>query len=111
MVVVCAGAKAILDLPAHLKCWKPWFVPVIGFGTDDFPAFYSTSSGLPVNVRVDTPEEVAAIARAHWGMGQTTQFWWSIRHLQTLPCRAKRWKRSFIRRFNQQPQRVSTARV
>ncbi len=72
MVVVCAGAKAILDLPATLEVLETLGVPVIGFGTDDFPAFYSTSSGLPVNVRVDTPEEVAAIARAHWGMGQTS---------------------------------------
>jgi pseudouridine-5'-phosphate glycosidase len=69
VVVVCAGAKAILDLPATLEALETRGVPVIGFGTDDFPAFYSRSSGLPVDCRVDDPAEVAAIARAHWKAG------------------------------------------
>jgi len=69
VVVVCAGAKAILDLPATLEALETRAVPVIGFGTDDFPAFYSRSSGLPVDCRVDDPAEVAAIARAHWKAG------------------------------------------
>jgi pseudouridylate synthase len=66
LIVVCAGAKAILDLPATLEYLETLAVPVVGYGTDEFPAFYSTSSGLPVSVRADTPGEVACIARAHW---------------------------------------------
>ena len=64
VAVVCAGAKAILDLPATLEWLETWGVPVVGYGTDEFPAFYSRSSGLPVDVRVDTPEEAAAIVEA-----------------------------------------------
>lgn len=69
LVVVCAGAKSILDLPATIEVLETQGVPVIGYGTDEFPAFYSRESGLPVNVRVDSPEEVAQIAREHWDMG------------------------------------------
>jgi pseudouridine-5'-phosphate glycosidase len=64
LVVVCSGAKAILDLPATLEWLEASGVPVIGYGTDEFPAFYSRSSGLPLAQRVDTPPEVAEIARA-----------------------------------------------
>jgi pseudouridine-5'-phosphate glycosidase len=64
VTVVCAGAKAILDLPLTLEVLETHGVPVIGYGTDEFPAFYSRSSGLPLDVRCDTPEEVAAIVRA-----------------------------------------------
>jgi pseudouridylate synthase len=63
IVVVCAGAKSILDLPRTLEYLETWAVPVVGWQTDEFPAFYSRSSGLPVDVRVDHPEEVAAIFR------------------------------------------------
>ena len=69
LVVVCAGAKAILDLDATLEYLETCSVPVIGFQTDDFPAFYSRSSGLKTSARADTPEQVAEIARAHWGLG------------------------------------------
>jgi pseudouridine-5'-phosphate glycosidase len=69
MVVVCAGAKAILDLEATLEYLETASVPVIGYQTDEFPAFYSRSSGLRVSSRVDSPEEIAAIAKAHWAMG------------------------------------------
>jgi pseudouridine-5'-phosphate glycosidase len=69
VIVVCAGAKAILDLPATLEYLETFAVPVVGYGTDEFPAFYSTSSGLAVSARADTPGEVAAIARAHWELG------------------------------------------
>lgn len=69
MVLVCAGAKAILDLPATLEVLETQGVPVIGYQTDEFPAFFSRSSGLPVNVAVSSAAEVAAIARAHWQMG------------------------------------------
>lgn len=70
VAVVCAGAKAILDLPATLEWLETWGVSVLGYGTDEFPAFYSRSSGLPVDVRVDTAEEAAAVicARANLGL-------------------------------------------
>lgn len=69
LIVVCSGAKAILDLPATLEVLESLAVPVLGYRTDEFPAFYSRSSGLPVGVRVDAPEEIAAMARAHWSLG------------------------------------------
>ncbi len=69
MIVVCAGAKAILDLPATLEYLETMGVPVVGFQTDEFPAFYSRESGLNVSVRLDTPKEIADFARAHWDLG------------------------------------------
>lgn len=69
VAVVCAGAKAILDLPATLEWLETWGVPVVGYGVDEFPAFYSRSSGLPVDVRVDTPQEAAAIVEAKRKLG------------------------------------------
>lgn len=69
VAVVCAGAKAILDLPATLEWLETWGVPVVGYGTDEFPAFYSRSSGLPVDVRVDTPAEAATIIEAKRRLG------------------------------------------
>jgi len=69
MVVVCAGAKAILDLPATLELLETLGVLVVGYQTSEFPAFYSISSGLPVSVRVESAEQAAQIARAHWGLG------------------------------------------
>jgi pseudouridylate synthase len=69
MIVVCAGAKAILDLPATLEYLETKAVPVIGYGTDEFPAFYSRKSGLSVSVRLDSPQEVVAFAKTHWDLG------------------------------------------
>lgn len=69
LVVVCAGAKSILDLPATLEVLETQGVMVIGYQTDEFPAFFSRSSGLRLNARSDSPEEIAAIARAHWKAG------------------------------------------
>src|SRR5512145_1241236 len=69
MIVVCAGAKAILDLPATLEYLETMSVPVVGYGTDAFPAFYSRGSGLDVSVKLDTPQEIVAFARAHWDAG------------------------------------------
>jgi pseudouridine-5'-phosphate glycosidase len=69
MIVVCAGAKAILDLPATLEYLETMSVPVVGFNTEDFPAFYSRESGLKVSVKLESPEEIAAFAQAHWGAG------------------------------------------
>lgn len=69
MIVVCAGAKAILDLPATLEYLETMSVPVVGYGTDEFPAFYSRESGLDVSVRLDTPQQIVEFARAHWDAG------------------------------------------
>ncbi len=67
--VVSAGAKAILDLPKTLEVLETLGVPVIGYRTSEFPAFYSRSSGLPLALRADAPAEVAAILRAHRALG------------------------------------------
>jgi pseudouridine-5'-phosphate glycosidase len=64
ITVTCAGAKAILDLPLTMEWLETAGVTVVGYGTDELPAFYSRSSGLPVDARADTPAEVAAIVRA-----------------------------------------------
>lgn len=69
MIVVCAGAKAILDLPATLEYLETMSVPVVGFGTDEFPAFYSRDSGLDVTINLDTPADVVEFARGHWSTG------------------------------------------
>lgn len=69
LVVVCAGAKSILDLPATLEMLETLGVAVIGYQTDDFPAFFSTKSGLKVTHRAETPKQIAAMARAHWALG------------------------------------------
>ena len=72
MIIVCAGAKAILDLPGTREYLETIGVPVIGYKTDELPAFYSTSSGLPVDHRADSAAEVAQIAKAHWDFGMTS---------------------------------------
>ncbi len=72
VLVVCAGAKAILDLPRTRERLETLGVPVIGYGCDEVPAFYTRSSGLPVDARCDTPAEVAAIWRAHRRLGLQT---------------------------------------
>ena len=69
ITVVCAGAKSILDLPLTLEVLETQGVPVLGYGTDTLPAFYSRSSGLPVDQRVDTPDQVAAIVAARDRLG------------------------------------------
>jgi pseudouridine-5'-phosphate glycosidase len=69
VVVVCAGAKAILDLPLTLEWLETHGVPVLGFETDTFPAFYSKSSGLPIDARVNTAAEAAQIIKAKFDLG------------------------------------------
>jgi pseudouridine-5'-phosphate glycosidase len=64
VVVVCSGAKSILDLPLTLEVLETQGVPILGYQTDSLPAFYSRDSGLPIDVRVETPEQVARIVRA-----------------------------------------------
>ncbi len=69
MLVVCAGFKSILDLPATLEALETRGVPVIGYRTDELPAFTTHSSGLPLELRVDTPAEAAIIVRAQRALG------------------------------------------
>ena len=72
MLVVCAGAKAILDLPATREYLETQGVPVIGFQTDEFPAFYTHQSGMRVDYSVDSPGEAARIAIQAWEAGLST---------------------------------------
>jgi pseudouridylate synthase len=69
MIVVCSGAKAILDLAATLEYLETHGVLVVGYQTDEFPAFYSPSSGLAVDARADSGQEVVEIAQVHWKLG------------------------------------------
>ena len=69
MIVVCAGAKSILDLPATLEYLETMAVPVVGYQTDAFPAFFSRDSGLKVSVNLGTPDEIVKLAQTHWDMG------------------------------------------
>ncbi len=69
VAVVTAGAKAILDLALTLEVLETYGVPVVGYCTDEFPAFYSRSSGLKAPMRLDTPKDVAALMKAKWKMG------------------------------------------
>jgi pseudouridine-5'-phosphate glycosidase len=69
VAVVCAGAKAILDLPKTLEVLETKGVPVIGYGTEDFPAFWTRSSGLKADRRIDTPEEVADFLETQFTLG------------------------------------------
>ena len=72
VMVVCAGAKAILDLPLTLEYLETKGVPVLGYGTQELPAFYTRHSGLKVDYRLDTPAEIAAAYQAQRDMGLKT---------------------------------------
>lgn len=69
VTVVCAGAKAILDLPLTVEALETRGVPILGYQCDEFPAFYSRSSGLPVDARCDRPEEIVEIMQARDRLG------------------------------------------
>ena len=69
VLVVCAGAKSILDLGLTLEYLETKGVPVIGYGTEELPAFYTRKSGFGVDYRLDTPDEIAAAFRAKLEMG------------------------------------------
>lgn len=71
VTVVCAGAKAILDLPLTLEVLETKGVPVVGYRTSEFPAFYSRSSSLPVDIRCDGAREVAALMKCRDQLGLT----------------------------------------
>jgi len=69
VAVICAGAKSVLDLPRTLEVLETHGVPVLGYGTGTFPAFYSADSGLALEHRIDSPAAAAAIMHAHWSLG------------------------------------------
>lgn len=69
LICVCAGAKAVLDLRATAERLETLSIPVVGFGTDWFPEFYSAGESIPAGCRVDSPEEVAALYRTHVSFG------------------------------------------
>ena len=69
VAVVSAGAKAVLDLPRTVEMLETLGVPVFGYGTDEFPAFYRRSSGLPVDRRYDSIGELASAVRLHFSLG------------------------------------------
>ncbi len=69
VAVVCAGAKSILDIGLTLEYLETQGVPVVGYGTDELPAFYTSKSGFPVDYRVDTPREMAEALKAKWDLG------------------------------------------
>jgi pseudouridine-5'-phosphate glycosidase len=68
-LVVSAGIKSLLDVPATLELLESLGVPVLGFRTDELPLFYSAGGGPTVPARIESPEEGAAVARAHWDLG------------------------------------------
>ena len=72
VAVVCAGAKAILDLPRTVEMLETLGVPVYGLGTDEFPAFYRRSSGLPVDRRFEDVASMAVAVRTHFALGTGT---------------------------------------
>jgi pseudouridylate synthase len=69
LVVVCAGAKAILDLPATIEVLETHGVPIVGYQTSQFPSFYSSESGLFVNFEAKNPQDIAQIAHSQWSLG------------------------------------------
>ncbi|MCF2528793.1 pseudouridine-5'-phosphate glycosidase [Yinghuangia soli] len=71
VAVVSAGVKSILDIGLTLEHLETGGVPVIAYGTDEFPAFFSRSSGFKAPMRADTPEEIAAMMRIKWALGIT----------------------------------------
>ena len=80
---MCSGPKALLDLPLTREVLETYGVPVIGYGVEEMPAFISVTSGLPVDGRVDAPEEVARLVRARDALGLMTAL------LVTVPAPAE----------------------
>jgi pseudouridine-5'-phosphate glycosidase len=69
-LVVCSGPKSLLDVDATAELLEALGVPVLGFQTDNLPRFYSAAGGPPVSARVESAEEAASVARAHWALGR-----------------------------------------
>jgi pseudouridylate synthase len=68
-LVVSAGVKSLLDVPATIEALETLGIPVLGFGTHELPLFYAVRGGPPASARVDSPEEASRVARAHWKLG------------------------------------------
>src|SRR5262249_54570707 len=66
---VCGGAKGVLDIPRTLEILETQGVPVVGYGTDESPAFYVRTSGEPITARVDSPRQAADLLMTHWKLG------------------------------------------
>ena len=71
-LVVSSGVKSLLDVPATAELLETLGVPVLGWRTDDLPLFYAAHGGPPVSARVESAEEAARIAHAHWRLGRHT---------------------------------------
>jgi pseudouridine-5'-phosphate glycosidase len=71
-LIVSSGVKSILDVPATAELLETLGVPVLGYRTDDLPLFYAAHGGPPVSARVESAEEAAQVARAHWRLGRHT---------------------------------------
>jgi pseudouridine-5'-phosphate glycosidase len=71
VIVVCAGAKSILDLPATWERLETLGVPVIGYNTSELPGFFTAETGIRLGVRCDTALEIASVARSHWSVGNS----------------------------------------
>lgn len=71
-LVVASGAKSFLDVPATMELLETLGVPVLGYRTDELPLFYTAQGGPPVPARVESPEEAADVAKAHWGLRRHT---------------------------------------
>jgi len=69
VAVICAGAKSLLDIPKTLEYLETMGVPVLGMGTEDFPAFYCRKSGCKADAKIDTPAEMAKILQTKWALG------------------------------------------
>ena len=106
VAVVCAGAKSILDIPRTLEILETEGVPVVGYGTQEFPAFYVRGSGEPVSARVDTPEEAAALLTAHWDLDGT-----GVVLAQPLPLEQALPAAEFEQAWQQAEQLATTAGV
>src|SRR6185503_1390043 len=69
VLVACSGVKSLLDVPATAEVLETLGVPVLGYRVDTLPLFYAAEGGPPVSARVETAEEAAAVADAHWRLG------------------------------------------
>ena len=72
VLVVSSGVKSLLDVPSTAEALETLGIPVLGYRTEELPLFYAARGGPPVSARVDSAEEAAAVARAHWRLGRRT---------------------------------------
>lgn len=93
VAVVCAGAKSLLDLGLTLEYLETYGVPVLGLRTDEFPAFYCKSSGLKLDYRAETEEEIAKIVKTKWDLGLKVDLLSEILYPTSMRLTMTRWKR------------------